>query len=271
MVVTEIDGQDARARLEARAKAAWRTSYDSSPQRTRLHEYRIPLRGDRGESHRITCLSGGVGGREEQMTVTCDIRARGWPRAYHLPEPMTRVGRSFSYMKLPSGSGYMRFRRVDASVTSGMAQALKAHADVRGWIVDLCGNSGGGYDDSLIALLKRLPRPVAVLIDAGCISAGETLARDLRRYSGARLFGSRTAGASSSKRTWRFPSGIASVVFSTRSRWRTDGKPIEFNGIEPDVEVEAVPEEVLSGLNSALQRAQEYLDGVLKKANAGDS
>ncbi|MBN1341050.1 MAG: hypothetical protein JXQ73_00115 [Phycisphaerae bacterium] len=270
MVVTKIDGQDARACLEARAKDAWRTSYDSSPQRTRLYEYRIPLRGDRGESHRIEYLSGGVGGKEEDFTLTCDMQARGWPHAYHLPERLVRVGRSFSYTKLPSGSGYMRCRRVDGSVTSGMAQSLAAHADARGWIVDLCGNGGGGYDASLIALLKRLPRPVAVLIDAGCMSAGETLARDLRRYAGARLFGSRTAGASSSKRTWRFPSGIASVMFSTRSRWRADGKAIEFNGIEPDVEVEAVPEDVLSGLNSSLQRAQEYLDGVATNGNAKD-
>ncbi len=79
------------------------------------------------------------------------------------------------------------------------------------------------------------------------------------RTDKARLIGSRTAGASSSKRQWSFPSGVGTVTFSTRSRWRADGQPIEFNGIQPDEEVEAVPEEVACGLNSEILRAEEYL------------
>jgi hypothetical protein len=46
---------------------------------------------------------------------------------------------------------------------------------------------------------------------------------------------------------------------STRSRWRNDGKPIEFNGIQPDEEIEAVPEEVAQGINSEIRRGEEYL------------
>ncbi|HUU10767.1 MAG TPA: hypothetical protein VM431_09535 [Phycisphaerae bacterium] len=75
----------------------------------------------------------------------------------------------------------------------------------------------------------------------------------------ARLFGEKTAGSSSSKRQWTFPSGIASIRISVRSRWRADRKPIEFNGIDPDVPVEAVPPEVAGGLNSAIRRAEAYL------------
>ncbi|MHC4718459.1 MAG: S41 family peptidase, partial [Planctomycetota bacterium] len=149
--------------------------------------------------------------------------------------------------------------RLDGSVEPGLARALEAHPDASGWIVDLRGNGGGGYGRGLIARIQSLPRPVAVLIDAGCVSAGETFARDLARLAGGRLFGSRTAGASTAKRSWTFPSGIATVTFSGRSRWRNDRKPIEFNGIEPDVEVEADPVEVARGMNSAICRAQEYL------------
>ncbi|HWQ92894.1 MAG TPA: hypothetical protein VN673_14555, partial [Clostridia bacterium] len=84
----------------------------------------------------------------------------------------------------------------------------------------------------------------------------------------AKLLGARTAGSSSSKRQWTFPSGLASVTFSVRSRWRADGKPIEFNGIEPHVELEAVPEEVAKGLNSEIERAQEYLAKALSEQGA---
>jgi len=63
---------------------------------------------------------------------------------------------------------------------------------------------------------------------------------------------------------------------STRSRWRSDGKPIEFNGIKPDVEVEAVPEELQKGLNSTIRRAEEYLkdehqEGGAPEASSGAS
>jgi len=61
------------------------------------------------------------------------------------------------------------------------------------------------------------------------------------------------------KRTWAFPSGIVTVTFSTRSRWRSNGKPIEFNGIQRDVEVEPDPAEVAKGLNSEILRAEEFL------------
>ena len=45
--------------------------------------------------------------------------------------------------------------------------------------------------------------------------------------SAPRIFGATSAGSSSSKRTWTFPSGIASIKFSTRSRSGIDGKVIE--------------------------------------------
>jgi hypothetical protein len=153
----------------------------------------------------------------------------------------------------------MYLRRVDASVPGGVDEALRTYPSLRGWVVDLRGNSGGGYDRQLIERIRRFPKPVAVLIDAGCISAGETLARDFRALAEARLFGSKSAGSSSSKRTWSFPSGIASIRFPVRSRWRNDRRPVEFNGIDPDVQVEAVPEELRAGKNSAILRAHEYI------------
>ncbi len=55
-VVTHIDGKDARTFLDERAKEAWNSGGSfSSPQRARLFEYRIPLRGKRGEKHAIVC------------------------------------------------------------------------------------------------------------------------------------------------------------------------------------------------------------------------
>ena len=268
-VVTKIDGTDARGYLEQRGEAAWKEGgFFSSPQRARLFEYRLALRGEQGQKHTIGYLDGE---EERSLTVACETAVRGWPHTYNLPSDLKRVGRSFYYAKLGDDIGYMYLRRVDTSVPQGIDEALRVHANLKGWIVDLRGNSGGGYDRNLIEQIRAFPRPVAVAIDAGCISAGETLARDFRAYAEARLFGSQSAGSSSSKRTWSFPSGIASIQFPVRSRWRRDRKPIEFNGIDPDVEVEVVPEEVRAGDNSAILRAREYIARESGRRNAEDT
>jgi len=258
-IVTKIDGVDARRYLEKRGETAWKEGgiYSvSSPQRARLFEFRLALCGEKGAEHKLTYLQGH---QKQSLTVECRFPARGWPHIYNLPAHLNRVGRSFFYTQLADKTGYMYLRRVDSSIPEGIDEALRTHPNAKGWIVDMRGNGGGGYDRKLIEKIKRIPQPVAVLIDAGCTSAGETLARDFRALANARLFGSQSAGSSSSKRVWSFPSGVASIRIPVRSRWRGDGKPIEFNGIEPDVQVRAVPEELKAGRNSAILRDQEYI------------
>jgi len=268
-VVTKIDGADARSYLEQRAETAWKQGgFFSSPQRARLFEYRLPLCGEQGQKHTIHYQDGD---EERSLTLECRTVAGGWPHVYHLPGGRKQVGRSFSYTKLVQDVGYMYLRRVDTSIPEGIEEALQTYPNLKGWIVDLRGNGGGGYNDTLLEKIRQFPRPVAVLIDAGCVSAGETLARDFQALAGARLFGSRTGGASSAKRTWSFPSGIASITLPVRSRWRSDGKPIEFNGIDPDVQVEAVPEELKAGSNSGILRAQEYLLREAPRPRPGDA
>ena len=264
-LVKSIDGQAARDYLDIKAKAVWQAGWHPSPQRARLFAYRIPLQGPQGTKHTIVVQRKG---KDKEFVLESAGEARGWPHTYHLPADLVRVGSSFYYTELPGGPGYMYLRRVDASVTEGVAQAMESYPDVPGWIVDLRGNGGGGYDNQLIERIRQLPRPVAVLIDAGCMSAGETLARDLKRVADARLFGTKTAGSSSAKRTWTFPSGIASVVIPTRSRWRADGEPIEYNGIDPDEFIEPAAPDLLQGLNSEILVAQKYILGQHTRSTA---
>jgi hypothetical protein len=255
-IVATINGEGARAYLDKRSDTAWATSMSSSPQRTRLYEYRIPLKSPQDTRHTLTYQDDV---EAKTLEVACTHEARGWPHTYNLPNDLARVGRSIFCARLPSGVGYLYLRRVDASIVPGIQAARERFPKTKGWIVDLRGNGGGGYDRTLVQALAGLPGAMAVLIDAGCASAGETLARDMRREATARLFGTPTAGSSSSKRGWSFPSGVATVTLSTRSRWRNDGQPIEFNGIQPDEFVEPVPEDVLAGKNTSILRAEAWL------------
>ena len=259
-VVLTINGKDARKVLEERAKETWEKGGGfSSPQRARFFEYRYGLSGESGDKYTLVCLDGK---KKKTYKLSCRAEKSGWPHTYNLPGDLKRVGKSFYYSKLESGLGYMYLRRVDSSVAEGMAEALANMADVTGWVVDMRGNSGGGYGSELtdqIKAMKDAELPVAVIIDAGCISAGETLARDFVNIAEARIFGTVSAGSSSSKKNWTFPSGIATIKFSTRSRSGLDGKVIEFHGITPHEITEVVPEEALAGENSSLKRAEEFL------------
>jgi hypothetical protein len=251
-IITKIHGENAHEYLNRATREAWASGFQPSHQRAQLFSYRLPLQSDQGVKHSIAYLDGEI---EKSLSLISESEVRGWPHNYNLPRNLTRSGRSIWYTLLPENTGYLYLRRIDDSIVEGMDAATKAHPAVRGWVVDLRGNSGGGYGQEFIDRIKKLSRPVSVIIDAGCASAGETVARDFRRYAGATLYGSRTAGSSSAKHTWNFPSGIASLTLPTRSRWRTDGEPIEFNGIEPDVIVEPTPEDLAAGENTAIKRA----------------
>jgi C-terminal processing protease CtpA/Prc len=148
---------------------------------------------------------------------------------------------------------------MDESVEGGIGKAMETVSDARGWIVDLRGNTGGGYEPSLKKLIGELEKPVGCIVDAGCVSAGETFARDLWNVCKARIYGGKTAGSSSSKRVFALPSGIASIRYSVRSRGGIGGKPIEFHGIEPHVPLEAIPEWVADGKNCEIEIVRREL------------
>ncbi len=255
-VILRIDDEVAGACLEKMVAEEWARGHCSSMQFARLMAWRIPLRGEKGATHTLTFMEGA---REKTLTVTCDMEAQGWPHSYNPPPNLIRTTDSLAFTKLGDGNGYVQLRVVEAQTVPGLKQALARFPEARGWIVDLRGATGGVYDAALLEQAKSMPKPLAVLMDAGCMAAAETLARDLAQEAGGKLIGAPTAGACSTRRFWKFPSGVATVAFPGQSHPRADGKPIEYNGITPEMAVETLLEEVRAGKNSEILRAQEYL------------
>lgn len=257
-VIETINGKNAGKFLDEQATALWEKGGGfSSPQRARMFTYRLPLLSEEISEYKITW-------REKNQTKTTSLKndapMRLWIHNYNMPKNLKKGSGFCSYTQLPSGVGYLYIRRIRGDETiQGIQSALKDYPETKGWIIDLRGNGGGGYNAELPKTLSASSQPLAVIIDEGCISAGETLARDLKQDAKAHLFGTRTAGASTAKDTWSFPSGIATLVLSNRSRFGIDRKPIEFNGIEPDTQVLPAPEEVAKGLNSEIIAAEKYL------------
>jgi hypothetical protein len=263
-VIEKIDGKKARAFLDARGQQAWQYGgFFSRPQRARFFEYRLPLAGDRGAKH---VLDVRTGRKKRKVTVRSQHAVKGWLHLYNPPAGLQQSAKSVWHVELEGPTGYVWLRRMDSTAEDGVRKAIEAHQGVRGWIVDLRGNSGGGYDRSFKTLIANLGRRVAVIIDAGAVSAAETFSRDLVNVCKARVFGARTAGSSSSKKVWRFPSGIAAIRYSVRSRSGVGGKPIEFHGIQPDVEIEADPEDVAAGRNTEIVTALAWLQKSLRNS-----
>jgi len=262
-VVTKVNGSPARAWFEEQAESLWEKGGYPSRQRARLFAYRYGFRWEEGDFEKppefeIEYVPAGT---TEPATLkrTADRETRGWPHAYALP-PGLREGPGVFHAVLSNGYGYAWCRRMQDE--AAFIDIVKGFQGAPGLIVDLRGCGGGGGGRASAEAIKALNVPVVGLIDAGTYSAGETFARDLAQIAGACLMGSTTAGASSSKRHWPLPNGFGTVVYAERSRWGIGGRPIEYNGIEPDETVEIVPEELQQGLNSGILRASERLDRV---------
>ncbi len=266
-VVKLINNMPARKFLDYQAKEDWQKGgHFSSPQRARLFTYRIPLQTPKDTDHVLTIVHNG---NDKQVAVTSKYPAGGWQHTFAMPKNLIRNG-NCQFGKLESGYGYIYLRRISSDLIESIDKALQSFGDIKGLIIDLRGNGGGGYNSEVFKrfdkkLLSDPPDsyyngPMVVLIDAGTISAGETFARDLVNTAGAYLMGEPTAGSSTSKRYWNIPHALGKVRFSTRSRWGFKRKPIEYYGIRPNKKVEVVPAELQQGINSAIKRAEEYLD-----------
>lgn len=255
MVVTKINGKPARKYFEERGKDTWKSGgWFSSPQRATFFEYRRGLRGKRGAKFTLELLDGK---KKRKRTIRAEYEVRNWIRSYNPPEGLQREGEAVYHTSL-GNVGYMWLRKMSDGIAQEFAKALAAHSRVQSWIIDLRANTGGRYSSSLTKQLREIRKPIIALIDGGTVSAGETFARDLVTLGRAKLYGSRTAGSSGKKRVWKSANGKIAVRYTYRS-FTGLKKPIEFHGIEPDIAVEAVPEEVAAGKNSAIERALERL------------
>lgn len=105
----------------------------------------------------------------------------------------------------------------------------------------------------------RYAAPVAVLVGQRTMSSAESFALMLAQASSATLIGDRTAGSSANPRLVQTAGGIQVNL----PRWldlTPDGKPIDGVGVQPDIEIEASPEDFAS------RSSGEQPDPVLEKA-----
>lgn len=211
---------------------------------------------------------------------------------------------AFESRILDGGVGYLRLRSfppAGAKLPNGqtVAQALDAalesfdRAGVSSWVLDLRGN-GGGYLDGMSEVAGRfLPsgtpllvshaqggdsvsrtgggqhaptRPLAVLINAGSASASEILSSALQESGRATIVGEKSAGVANAANLDALPDGGGLSVTAVQSLTGLKRRPLDGEGVTPDSPIAANPDDLTTGRDSQLERAESLLRAAVAQA-----
>ncbi|HEY0251373.1 MAG TPA: S41 family peptidase, partial [Kofleriaceae bacterium] len=102
---------------------------------------------------------------------------------------------------------------------------------------------------------KPFAGKVAVIVDAGCISTCEVVAAALRADLGAVIVGETTGGSSGGPVSVTLPASKGTVQVPTWILTSAEGKPIEDDGLVPDLVVVATPDGLAAGHDEMLDAA----------------
>ena len=172
------------------------------------------------------------------------------------------------------------------NVLKQFGEAIEASRDADGMIIDLRGNPGGmglmsfamggwlvakpnlklgtmiARSGSLHFTLFPRPRPyekpVAVLVDELSMSTSEILAGGLKDIGRARIFGTRTPGAALPSMIVMLPNGDR-FQFAIANYISAGGKPLEGEGVRPDVVTPLTRAALIEGRYPALEAATRWI------------
>ncbi|MDR3120656.1 MAG: PDZ domain-containing protein [Clostridiales bacterium] len=161
--------------------------------------------------------------------------------------------------------GYIRLVMFDNSASEYFNRQLDQllEQDIRGLVIDVRGNPGGSYDETVKIAdrlvgegvivytedragrreyrrsdAQKLDLPIRVLVNGDSASASEILAGALKDHGAARLVGTKTFGKGLVQAVQKLRDGAG--LKYTRSRYFTpSGLSIQGTGIEPDLLIES--------------------------------
>jgi carboxyl-terminal processing protease len=100
--------------------------------------------------------------------------------------------------------------------------------------------------------------PLAILVDATSASTSEIFAGGLQDLHRARVFGTHTAGAALPSVITRLPDGDG-FQYAVANYISEGGRPLEGNGVTPDVEVRLTRESLLEGRDAVADAALAWI------------
>jgi len=109
------------------------------------------------------------------------------------------------------------------------------------------------------------PGRLALLVDAGCLSACEDFVMPFKDNGRATLVGETTGGSTGQPYMLDLGDGMQAIVGAKREMF-PDGSPFEGVGIRPDVEVTPTVEDLRAGRDAVLDAAKRLLTGAATPA-----
>ncbi len=211
---------------------------------------------------------------------------------------------AFESRMLNGGVGYLRLRSFplsDGKLPNGLTvpQALDAalarfdQTGATAWVLDLRGN-GGGYLDTMTEVANRLlpagssiyisrtqkgdavlrtggnqhspARPLSILVDGGSASASEILAGALQENGRASVVGLKSAGVANAANLDALPNGGGISVTSVQTLTPIQHRPLDGQGITPNVEIAGDSADIPLGRDRQLDRAVAVATGATAPA-----
>ncbi len=241
------------------------------------------IRGPAGEP--VTLTIEHSDGETEDVTVTRDTIV--------VPTVFTREVQDASGA-LVEDLAYIELQQFTEQTVEALRTELKhvQEAGYKGLILDLRRNPGGALDATIEVadifldggvVLTQVDRdgnetvyrakaggeatdiPVVVLVGPGSASGSEVVAGALRDNDRATLIGEKTFGKGSVNHLRELSDGGA--LYVTIARWLTPGgEQIEGVGLQPNIQVAATDDELLTGVGPQLFAAIDYLHQELAQA-----
>lgn len=103
------------------------------------------------------------------------------------------------------------------------------------------------------------PRPVVVLIDAGCFSATDIFAAALGELPNVTLLGQPTSGGSARSQRHSIEALGIDVRLASMVSYQPGGKLYDTNGVAPDIAIEPKPGDLIGETDSVLEHAEAVL------------
>lgn len=191
----------------------------------------------------------------------------------------------FESKRLADGIGYIRFSIFHPVLNQRIRGAVRSMSDAPGIIIDLRGNPGGfdgvgqglagllldkktvlgisrsrdGYEN-YIAYPQKNPYtgPIVILVDCMSGSASESFAGGMQSIGRAVVVGETSGGGDLDASVDKLPTG-ALLLYAYADFVTAKGVSLEGRGVTPDIEVNLTRISLLSGNDSQLEAAINYI------------
>jgi len=274
MTVLSVNGEDVVQYLEKRMSQMRKYSGYSSERYMLYHAAQwLGMQADRGSVVEFQMQD--VGGKTHSFKLPATLGIRYLPRR-PVQVPGTSDTANVSWTRLDNEIGYIYVRRIRDDLIDRLDKAVGELGNARGLIIDVRGNSGGGFDsrrshtnfmieDESEQDRPKFKGPIALLIDPRCISAGEGWASWFIANKRAHVFGQATAGASARKTIYTLTNDLYKVRYPVKAYKGYLDRPIERRGLEPDVPVKQNARDLVAGRDTVLEEAKRYLLNISEK------